>query len=157
MNIKIAVIVFALPFFFGIQNAWALPANDYVVLKETNDLSTVLKLVDRLQLDKWLTENKATVFAPTDAAFKNFPKKLMEALSPEKSEQRLKLLQHHVAGGAYETLKDKQVITLLDGGKLKVSVKGDKTYVNNVLLRQTILTGQGVVYIVDKLLKSPPK
>ena len=96
-----------------------------------------------------------TVFAPTDAAFAAIQKDVDELLKPENKEKLTDILTYHVVSGnaMAADLEDGQEFTTVQGGKLKVSIKGDKVMINgaNVTMAD-VAASNGVVHVIDKVL-----
>ena len=108
-------------------------------------------LVDALKGDGPLT-----VFAPTDDAFAKIPAETLQALlTPEGKDQLTKILTYHVVPG--QVTAD-QVVNLrsaktLQGEEVAVGVAGGKVFVDNARVVQTdILTGNGVIHVIDTVL-----
>ena len=96
-----------------------------------------------------------TVFAPTDNAFAAIQKDVDELLKPENKEKLTDILTYHVVSGnaMAADLKDGQELTTVQGGKLKVSIKGGKVMINeaNVTMAD-VAASNGVVHVIDKVL-----
>lgn len=96
-----------------------------------------------------------TVFAPTDAAFTAIQKEVDTLLKPESKEKLSRILAYHVVSGKAMAadLKDGQELTTVEGGKLKVSIKGDKVMVGNAHVTMAdVAASNGVVHVIDKVL-----
>ena len=95
------------------------------------------------------------VFAPTDNAFAAIQKDVDELLKPENKKKLTDILTFHVVSGnaMAADLKDGQELTTVQGGKLKVSIKGDKVMINgaNVTMAD-VAASNGVVHVIDKVL-----
>ena len=96
-----------------------------------------------------------TVFAPTDNAFAAIQKDVDELLKPENKKKLTDILTYHVVSGnaMAADLEDGQELTTVQGGKLKVSIKGDKVMINgaNVTMAD-VAASNGVVHVIDKVL-----
>jgi len=106
-----------------------------------------------------------TVFAPTNAAFDKLPKGTVESLlKPENKAQLSKILTYHVvsgnldAAGVVEAIKKgngKAVLTTVSGGKLTVTLEGEKVKLtdesgNSAYVIVADLKGSnGVVHVID--------
>jgi len=111
---------------------------------------TAAGLVETLQSD-----GPFTVFAPTDAAFAAIQKDVDTLLKPENKEKLTSILTYHVvAGNAMAAdLQDGQELTTVEGGKLKVSIKGDKVMIGNAQVTMAdIAASNGVIHVIDKVL-----
>lgn len=96
-----------------------------------------------------------TVFAPTDAAFAAIQKDVDTLLKPENKEKLTSILtQRVVAGNAMAAdLQDGQELTTVEGGKLKVSIKGDKVMIGDAHVTMAdVAASNGVVHVIDKVL-----
>lgn len=96
-----------------------------------------------------------TVFAPTDAAFAAIQKDVDTLLKPENKEKLTSILTYHVvAGNAMAAdLQDGQELTTVEGGKLKVSIKGDKVMIGDAHVTMAdVAASNGVVHVIDKVL-----
>lgn len=96
-----------------------------------------------------------TVFAPTDSAFAAIQKDVDTLLKPENKEKLASILTYHVVSGETMAadLKDGQELTTVQGGKLKVAIKGDKVMIGeaNVTMAD-VAASNGVVHVIDKVL-----
>ena len=96
-----------------------------------------------------------TVFAPTDGAFAAIQKDVDELLKPENKEKLTDILTYHVVSGnaMAADLEDGQEFTTVQGGKLKVSIKGDKVMINDANVTMAdVAASNGVVHVIDKVL-----
>ena len=96
-----------------------------------------------------------TVFAPTDGAFAAIQKDVDELLKPENKKKLTDILTFHVVSGnaMAADLKDGQELTTVQGGKLKVSIKGDKMMINDANVTMAdVAASNGVVHVIDKVL-----
>ena len=102
-----------------------------------------------------------TVFAPTNAAFNALPKGTVDDLMrPEKKEDLQNILQYHVLLSAMkeESFQDGQILGMVNGDKVTVSVKDGKiTLNNNVHIITSVQASNGMVYIIDGVLLPPGK
>ena len=102
-----------------------------------------------------------TVFAPTNAAFDKLPAGTVEGLlKPEKKEDLQNILQYHVTLSALkaESFTDGQVLGMVNGDNVTVSVKDGKVMLNN---SATIITSNpasnGIIHVIDGVLLPPAK
>ena len=97
-----------------------------------------------------------TVFAPTNAAFNALPKGTVDDLmKPEKKEDLQNILQYHVLLSAMKTesFTDGQILGMVNGDKVIVSVKDGKiTLNNNVHIIASVQASNGMVHIIDGVL-----
>ena len=96
-----------------------------------------------------------TVFAPTDAAFSAIQKDVDNLLKPENKAKLADILTYHVVSGnaMAADLKDGQELTTVQGGKLKVAIKGDKVMIGDAQVTLAdVAASNGVVHVIDKVL-----
>ena len=97
-----------------------------------------------------------TVFAPTNAAFDKLPKGTVEGLlKPEKKEDLGNILGYHTYVGTLkaEYLQDGQSYEMVNGGKIAITVKDGKTYINgNSEIVASIPTSNGMIHVVNEVL-----
>ena len=100
-------------------------------------------------------EGPFTVFAPTDAAFAAIQKDVDTLLKPENKEKLTNILTYHVVSGnaMAADLEDGQELTTVQGGKLKVTIKGDKVMIGEAQVTMAdVAASNGVVHVIDKVL-----
>ena len=100
-------------------------------------------------------EGPFTVFAPTDAAFAAIQKDVDTLLKPENKEKLTNILTYHVVSGnaMAADLEDGQELTTVQGGKLKVTIKGDKVMIGEAQVTMAdVDASNGVVHVIDKVL-----
>ena len=96
-----------------------------------------------------------TVFAPTDSAFAAIQKDVDTLLKPENKEKLAGILTYHVVSGETMAadLTDGQELTTVQGGKLKVTIKGDKVMIGEAHVTMAdVAASNGVVHVIDKVL-----
>ena len=96
-----------------------------------------------------------TVFAPTDAAFAAIQKDVDTLLKPENKEKLADILTYHVVSGKTLAagLHDGQELTTVQGGKLKVTIKGGKVMIGDAHVTMAdVVASNGVVHVIDKVL-----
>jgi uncharacterized surface protein with fasciclin (FAS1) repeats len=94
-----------------------------------------------------------TVFAPTDAAFNALPAGTVDALLANKTALTEVLLYHVVSGKLTPSnLTSVSSLTTLQGGTLDVSSSGSQVKVNDATIVATIVTSNGVINVIDKVL-----
>jgi uncharacterized surface protein with fasciclin (FAS1) repeats len=96
-----------------------------------------------------------TVFAPTNAAFDKLPKGTVEGLlKPEKKDDLKNILEYHTYVGALKTeyMQDGQEFEQVNGGKVKITKKGDKVYVNGSEIVASIPTSNGIIHVINDVL-----
>ncbi|WP_268849019.1 fasciclin domain-containing protein [Flavobacterium aestivum] len=100
-----------------------------------------------------------TVFAPTNAAFDKLPAGTVEGLlKPEKKGDLENILGYHTYVGSLKTeyMQDGQEFDMVFGGKVKITKKGDKTFVNGSEITASIPTSNGIIHVIGDVLM-PPK
>ncbi len=97
-----------------------------------------------------------TVFAPTNDAFAALPKGTVEGLlKPEAKDKLVSILTYHVVAGALtaDSLTDGKVLTTVNGGELKVTVKEGKVFVNGVeVIIPNVISSNGVTHVIGSVL-----
>ena len=102
-----------------------------------------------------------TVFAPTNAAFEKLDKATLDALmTDEKKEDLQNILQYHVLVSVIKTenMKDGQVLGMVNGDNITLSVKDGKVMINNsAVIVASVPASNGIVHIIDAVLLPPAK
>jgi len=96
-----------------------------------------------------------TVFAPTNAAFEKLPAGTVEGLlKPEKKGDLENILGYHTYVGTLKTdyMQDGQEFDMVFGGKVKITKKDNKTYVNGSEIVTSIETGNGIIHVIGDVL-----
>jgi transforming growth factor-beta-induced protein len=96
-----------------------------------------------------------TVFAPTDASFAAIQSDVDNLLKPENKAQLSKILTYHVVSGKTMAadLRDGQMITTVEGTKLRVTITDGKVMVNGAnVISADIPASNGVIHVIDKVL-----
>ncbi|MBP9793471.1 MAG: fasciclin domain-containing protein [Flavobacterium sp.] len=96
-----------------------------------------------------------TVFAPTNAAFDKLPAGTVEGLlEPEKKGDLENILGYHTYVGTLkiEYMNDGQEFDMVYGGKVKITKKGEKTFVNGSEIVASIPTGNGIIHVIGDVL-----
>lgn len=96
-----------------------------------------------------------TVFAPTNAAFDKLPAGTVEGLlKPEKKGDLENILGYHTYVGTLKTeyMQDGQEYDMVFGGKVKITKKGDQTFVNGSQILTSIPTGNGIIHVIGDVL-----
>lgn len=126
------------------------------------DFTILVKAVQAAGLVETLKgDGPFTVFAPTDAAFKNLekakPGTLATLLKPENKEMLVKILTYHVVPGKVLAA---DVVKLKDGTKVK-TVNGQSIVVSNAkgvkvdnakVVKTDILCTNGVIHVIDTVI-----
>jgi uncharacterized surface protein with fasciclin (FAS1) repeats len=96
-----------------------------------------------------------TVFAPTNAAFDKLPAGTVDGLlKPEKVEDLKNILEYHTYVGALKTeyMQDGQEFEMVNGGKVKITKKDGKTFVNGSEIVTSIPTSNGIIHVIGDVL-----
>jgi len=96
-----------------------------------------------------------TVFAPTNAAFEKLPAGTVEGLlKPEKKGDLENILGYHTYVGTLKTdyMQDGQEFDMVFGGKVKITKKDGKTFVNGSEIVTSIETGNGIIHVINDVL-----
>ena len=90
-----------------------------------------------------------TVFAPTNAAFAKLP-----AGKPEKLADLKNILEYHTYVGSLkiEYFQDGQSYEQVNGGKVTITKKDGKTYVNGSEIVASIPTSNGMIHVINDVL-----
>jgi uncharacterized surface protein with fasciclin (FAS1) repeats len=96
-----------------------------------------------------------TVFAPTNAAFDKLPKGTLEGLlEPGKKDDLKNILEYHTYVGNLKTeyMQDGQEYEQVNAGKIKITKKGDKVFVNGSEIVASIPTSNGIIHVINDVL-----
>lgn len=142
------------------QSQATTPATVAVAASQTPSLSTFTKLVQQAGLDAALQgQGPVTAFAPSDEAFKAVPAATLDKLA--KDPEFLKyVLSHHLVPAATQTsgLTGNDSLVTMSGAKITVAKAGDFVTVDEALVTKAdIVTGNGVIHIIDQVLTPPKK
>lgn len=126
------------------------------VAAASKDHTTLVKAVQAAELvDALSNAGPFTVFAPTNDAFNALPAGTVEELlKPEKKADLQNILQYHVAVASYREsmFREGQVISMVNGGNVTMSKKGDKWYINDAEIMGSVKASNGIVYVINKVL-----
>jgi len=102
-----------------------------------------------------------TVFAPTNDAFNKLPKGTVEGLmKDDKKDDLINILQYHVFVSALQPdfFKDGQVLNMVNGNDMKISVQDGKVTLNGKAhILSSIPASNGMIYVIDEVLLPPAK
>jgi uncharacterized surface protein with fasciclin (FAS1) repeats len=96
-----------------------------------------------------------TVFAPNNKAFKAIPKATRKKLMSTQTQKLGNILAYHVVKGSYKAsdLKDGQMLTTVNGKKLKVTKKNGMVMINGAkVVSPNLKASNGMVHIINKVL-----
>jgi len=100
-----------------------------------------------------------TVFAPTDAAFSNLPKGVLDALlQPGNIKDLVKVLKYHVVAGELVSaqLKNGEQVKTLEGQDVKVTISGSTVSIDKAkVTKADVYAGNGVVHVIDEVMLPP--
>jgi len=138
-------------------------AKDVVkVAMSSKDHTTLVAALKQAELVTSLSNaGPFTVFAPTNAAFDKLPAGTVDGLmKPEKKEDLQNILQYHVTLSAMkaESFKDGQVLGMVNGDNVTVSIKDGKIMLNNsATIIASIPASNGMIHVIDGVLLPPAK
>ena len=121
--------------------------------KDHTTLVTVVKAAELV--DALSNAGPFTVFAPTNAAFEKLPPGTVEGLlAPEKKEDLANILGYHTYVGSLKTayMNDGQLYDMVYGGKVKITKKEGKTFVNGSEILASIPTSNGIIHVIGDVL-----
>ncbi|WP_281298181.1 fasciclin domain-containing protein [Flavobacterium limnophilum] len=139
----------------SVQDETSAP-NIVQVASGSKDHTTLVAAVKAAGLvDALSNAGPFTVFAPTNAAFDKLPAGTVEGLlKPEKKEDLANILGYHTYVGTLKTeyMQDSQEFDMVFGGKVKITKKGDKTFVNGSEIVASIPTSNGIIHVIGDVL-----
>ena len=123
----------------------------------SKDHTTLVTAVKAAELvDVLSNTGPFTVFAPVNAAFDKLPKGTVEdLLKPENKDKLADILQYHVAVAVYkeDMLTDGRVISMANGGNIKISNQNGKITINGTAtVAGSVPASNGLVYVIDGVL-----
>ena len=126
------------------------------------DHTTLVKALQQAELvDVLANPGPFTVFAPTNAAFDKLPKGTLDGLmKADKKGDLQNILQYHVTTSALKKdfFNDGQVIGMVNGDNLTISIKDGKIMLNNsATIIGSVQASNGMVHIIDAVLLPPAK
>lgn len=96
-----------------------------------------------------------TVFAPTNAAFDKLPAGTVDGLlKPEKLADLKNILEYHTYVGTLkpEYFQDGQSYEEVNGGKVQITKKDGKVFVNGSEILASIPTSNGIIHVINDVL-----
>ncbi len=139
----------------GVQDATSSP-NIVQTAVGSKDHSTLVTAVKQAELvDALSNAGPFTVFAPTNAAFEKLPAGTVDGLlKPEKKADLSSILEYHTYVGSLKTdyMQDGQEYEMVNGGKVKITKKDGKTFVNNSEIIASISTSNGMIHVINDVL-----
>jgi uncharacterized surface protein with fasciclin (FAS1) repeats len=139
----------------GVKDDTSAP-NIVQVASGSKDHTTLVAAVKAASLvDALSNAGPFTVFAPTNAAFDKLPAGTVDGLlKPEKKGDLENILGYHTYVGTLKTeyMQDGQEFDMVFGGKVKITKKGDKTFVNGSEIVASIPTSNGIIHVIGDVL-----
>jgi uncharacterized surface protein with fasciclin (FAS1) repeats len=139
----------------GVKDEASAP-NIVQVASGSKDHTTLVAAVKAAGLvDALSNAGPFTVFAPTNAAFDKLPAGTVDGLlKPDKKGDLENILGYHTYVGTLkiEYMQDGQEFDMVFGGKVKITKKGDKTYVNGSEIVASIPTSNGIIHVIGDVL-----
>ncbi|MBA4259247.1 MAG: fasciclin [Chitinophaga sp.] len=139
----------------GVKDETSSP-NIVQVAIGSKDHSTLVAAVKAAELvDALSNAGPFTVFAPTNAAFEKLPAGTVdELLKPEKKADLKNILEYHTYVGVLkaEYMQDGQDFEQVNGGKVKITKKDNKLYVNGSEVVASIVTSNGIIHVINDVL-----
>lgn len=139
----------------GVKDDTSAP-NIVQVASGSKDHTTLVAAVKAAGLvDALSNTGPFTVFAPTNAAFDKLPAGTVEGLlKPDKKDDLANILGYHTYVGVLKTeyMQDGQEYDMVYGGKVKITKKGDKTFVNGSEILASIPTSNGIIHVIGDVL-----
>jgi len=130
---------------------------DLLSLLRDKKLSGFLELIENAGVLNTFTNNNGypiTVFAPINEAFQSLGE---EELKDSKDLQSI-IFSHILFGEVFtKNLVDHESLQAMDGSSLLVNLSPNFTINGHLVLEDNILASNGVIYIVNGILTSPPK
>ncbi len=126
------------------------------IASKSPDHTTLVAAVKAADLVNSLsTVGPFTVFAPTNAAFDKLPKGTVEGLlKPEKKNDLINILGYHTYVGVLDgvLLQDGSEYDMVFGGKVKITEKDGKKYVNGSEILGTVKASNGIIHVIGDVL-----
>ncbi len=139
----------------GVQDAVSNP-NIVQVAVGSKDHTTLVAAVTAAELvDALSNAGPFTVFAPVNSAFEKLPAGTVEGLlKPEKKGDLQNILGYHTYVGVLKTeyMDDGQEFDMVFGGKVKITIKDGKTFVNGSEILASIPTSNGMIHVIGDVL-----
>lgn len=139
----------------AVQDATSNP-NIVQVAVGSKDHTTLVAAVKAAGLvDALSNAGPFTVFAPTNAAFEKLPAGTVDnLLKPEKKDDLTSVLEYHTYVGALKTdyMQDGQEFEMVNGSKVKITIKNGKYFVNGSEILTSITTSNGIIHVINDVL-----
>lgn len=139
----------------GVKDETSSP-NIVQVAVGSKDHTTLVAAVQAAGLvDALSNAGPFTVFAPTNAAFDKLPAGTVEGLlKPEKLADLQSILEYHTYVGVLkpEYMQDGQEFEMVNAGKVKITKKDNKVFVNGSEIVASIPTSNGIIHVIGDVL-----
>lgn len=140
----------------GVQDEMSAK-NVVQVAVSSKDHTTLVAAVKAADLvDALSNAGPFTVFAPTNVAFDLLPAGTVEGLlKPANKDDLVDILQYHVYVGVLKAdmLEDGQSFEQVNGGKISITKKDGKTFVNgNAEIVASIPASNGIIHVINSVL-----
>lgn len=126
------------------------------VASGSKDHTTLVTAVKAAELvDALSNAGPFTVFAPTNAAFDKLPAGTVDdLLKPEKKADLANILGYHTYVGnlKVEYMNDGQQFDMVYGGKVDITKKDGKTFVNGSEIVASLPTSNGIIHVIGDVL-----
>jgi uncharacterized surface protein with fasciclin (FAS1) repeats len=129
-------------------------------LTKNPDLRTLSTALSTAGLTSVLEKGEYTLFAPNNDAFTKLGTQLDTLLQPSGKADLVNILKFHVVEGKVRlrSLKDGELLTTLQGTRLRVTVRGGQTMIGNSVAKGVIVTpnakaSNGIIHTVDTVLR----
>lgn len=123
------------------------------------ELRTLSTAINAAGLASTIDGNRYTIFAPNNDAFTKIGSQLTTLLQPESKKQLTNTLTFHVLRGRITAnkLRDGQLLTTLQGTRLRVQIKNGTVTLGNRIGTATVLVPDakaknGVIHVIDTVL-----
>ena len=130
----------------------------YTTLKSSGEFTILTKALDEAQLSKVLSSQPGlTLFAPTDAAFKELPPAQLSALMlPDNAPILQKVLIYHLVNLQLDSSKikgSKGQVPSVETSKLQLDGSGSPLKVNDAdIIQSDVRASNGIIQVIDKVL-----
>jgi uncharacterized surface protein with fasciclin (FAS1) repeats len=126
--------------------------NIYDTLKENGNFNTLVGAIDTAGMeDDFKTGGEFTLFAPSDQAFSDVPKKQTESLLRDKK-SAAELVKRHTMNGRSMSKGLKNSVTVLNGESTKVDTREGLKFGDALAVQPDIECDNGVVHVIDRVL-----
>ncbi|MBO9533661.1 MAG: fasciclin domain-containing protein [Solirubrobacteraceae bacterium] len=129
-------------------------------LSKNPDLRTLSTVVNAAALADTLDSGDYTLFAPNNDAFTKLGTQLDALLQPTGKVALQNILKFHIVKGRIreKSLRDGQLLTTLQGTRLRVSIRDGQYTIGNSLTKGVILVpnakaSNGIIHTIDTVLK----